>query len=181
MNYIERKVREAMASDPMFILDAETMKPILGELVNYIDYSFDLEAGIQFNNIGGNSEETDQTVNAILDGFDEPKLWLNSKMYQRSGDTFLGVPFNIASYSTIQMIIAEITNMRADRYIHTFGDMHVYENHIDQLMTQLRQPMKSYPQLTLAKIGATSVADYDLEDMKLTYEPGILLEGDVAE
>ena len=66
---------------------------------------------------------------------------LNLQLYQRSADLFLGVPFNIASYSSLLMMVAQVTGLKPGTFVHTFGDAHIYTNHIEQVKTQLaREP-----------------------------------------
>lgn len=111
--------------------------------------------------------------------FNIPTHHLDLQMYQRSADWFLGVPFNIASYSLLLMMFAQQTNTIARNYIHTFGDYHIYENHLDQIDTQLNQEQYDLPTMTITK--AESIDSYTVDDFVLTnYQHGPVLKGDVA-
>ena len=93
---------------------------------------------------------------------------LSLQLYQRSADVFLGVPFNIASYALLTMIIAKITGYQPGEFVHTFGDVHIYEIHIDQVKEQLNRKPKVFPEVIFAKDFST------LDNFKPEY---VLLEG----
>jgi thymidylate synthase len=91
---------------------------------------------------------------------------LSCQLYQRSADVFLGVPFNIASYSLLTMMMAQVCNLQVGEFIHSFGDTHVYLNHIEQAKTQLlREPFK-LPQMKI-NTNIQSVFDFKYEDFEL--------------
>ena len=96
---------------------------------------------------------------------------LSCQLYQRSADTFLGVPFNIASYALFTMMIAQVTNLEVGDFIHTFGDVHLYNNHLEQAKEQLSRDFRSLPTMKInSKI--TDINDFKYEDFELiNYDP----------
>ncbi len=105
---------------------------------------------------------------------------LSCQLYQRSADLFLGVPFNIASYALLTCMIAQVTNLTPGEFIHTFGDLHLYENHISQAKEQLKRPPKELPTLELNS-NITSIFDFKSEDIKITnYCPAPHIKAPVA-
>ncbi len=76
---------------------------------------------------------------------------LSCQLYQRSGDVFLGVPFNIASYALLTMMIAHVTNLAPGDFVHTFGDAHLYENHVEQARLQLTRPPRPLPRMSIVR------------------------------
>jgi thymidylate synthase len=105
---------------------------------------------------------------------------LSGKMYQRSGDMFLGVPFNIASYALLIHLIAKITGLKVGKLIHTLGDAHIYLNHVEQLQTQLHREPKKLPTLHI-KTNHEYIEDYTEDDIELTgYDPHGPLKGKVS-
>ncbi len=91
---------------------------------------------------------------------------LSCQLYQRSADVFLGVPFNIASYALLTMMVAQVCDLEPGEFIHTFGDAHIYSNHIDQINLQLGREPKKLPKMKLNK-EVTSIFDFKYEDFTL--------------
>lgn len=104
---------------------------------------------------------------------------LSCQLYQRSADLFLGVPFNIASYSLLTMMIADECGLEYGEFIHTIGDAHIYENHLSQVETQLARNPKTLPKLIIKK--KPSIFDYTFSDFELVdYNPDPFIKADVA-
>ncbi|MFK5855181.1 MAG: thymidylate synthase [Bacteroidota bacterium] len=105
---------------------------------------------------------------------------LSVQMYQRSADIFLGVPFNVASYSLLLMMIAQVTGLEPGEFVHTFGDAHIYLNHMDQVNLQLsRQPKK----LPIMKINPSvkNIFDFKFDDFSVeNYDPYPTIKGKIS-
>jgi len=96
---------------------------------------------------------------------------LSCQLYQRSADVFLGVPFNIASYSLLTMMLAQVTGLRSGEFIHTFGDAHLYVNHLEQAKLQLGREPRDRPVMQLNP-EIESIFDFDYDDFSLVgYDP----------
>jgi thymidylate synthase len=96
---------------------------------------------------------------------------LSCQLYQRSGDIFLGVPFNIASYALLTMMVAQVTDLRASEFVHTLGDAHLYKNHLEQARIQLEREPRAIPQMELNQ-AVESIFDFKYDDFSLSaYEP----------
>ncbi|MFH1969358.1 MAG: thymidylate synthase [Verrucomicrobiota bacterium] len=105
---------------------------------------------------------------------------LSLQLYQRSADMFLGVPFNIASYALLLAMVARATGLQPGEFIHTFGDAHVYENHIEQVHTQLAREARPLPRLVLNP-DVTDLFAFTYEDFKLEgYDPHPAIKAPVA-
>jgi thymidylate synthase len=104
---------------------------------------------------------------------------LSLQLYQRSGDIFLGIPFNIASYALLVHMVAQQTGLEVGEFIHTIGDLHLYDNHQEQVKEQLSREVRPFPELVLNK--ATSIDDYKYEDFTIeNYNPHPVIRGAVA-
>ena len=105
---------------------------------------------------------------------------LSCQLYQRSGDVFLGVPFNIASYALLTHLIAHETGLEVGEFIHTLGDAHIYSNHVTQVKTQLARSMHAAPKLWLNP-DKKSIFDFDVADIKVeNYESEPAIKAPVA-
>lgn len=104
---------------------------------------------------------------------------LSCQLYQRSADLFLGVPFNIASYSLLTHMVAQQTGLEVGEFVWTGGDCHIYDNHVEQVTEQLSREPRPYPQLELNK--ANTLFDYDFNDFTINgYDPHPPIKGKVA-
>lgn len=105
---------------------------------------------------------------------------LSCQLYQRSADVFLGVPFNIASYALLTHLIAHETGLGVGEFVHTLGDAHLYQNHIEQMKEQLSREVRSVPTLVLNQEKA-SVFDFEMEDIKVeNYNPHPTIKAPIA-
>lgn len=105
---------------------------------------------------------------------------LSCQLYQRSADVFLGVPFNIASYALLTMMLAQVCGLEYGDFVHTFGDVHLYSNHVEQVKLQLTRDFRPLPQMEINK-EVTSIFDFKYEDFKLlNYDPHPTIAGEVA-
>lgn len=105
---------------------------------------------------------------------------LSCQLYQRSADIFLGVPFNIASYAALTLMVAHVTGLKPGDFIHTFGDVHLYANHLEQADLQLSRAPRALPQLRLNP-ARRELAEFEFEDFSLDgYDPHPAIKAPVA-
>lgn len=96
---------------------------------------------------------------------------LSCQLYQRSADLFLGVPFNIASYALLTLMVAQVCGLKPGTFVHTFGDLHLYANHLEQAKLQLTREPRALPKMTLNP-AVQNIHDFQYEDFTLTgYDP----------
>lgn len=105
---------------------------------------------------------------------------LSCQLYQRSADIFLGVPFNIASYALLTLMVAQVCDLKPGDFVHTFGDVHLYNNHLEQAEIQLSREPRSLPQMKLNP-AIKSIFDFTFEDFELVnYDPHPHIKGEVS-
>ncbi len=105
---------------------------------------------------------------------------LSCQLYQRSADLFIGVPFNIASYALLTLMIAQVTGLEPGDFVHTFGDAHIYHNHFEQVKLQLSRETRPLPQMKLNP-AISSIFDFGYEDFQLlNYDPHPVIKAPIA-
>jgi thymidylate synthase len=105
---------------------------------------------------------------------------LSCQLYQRSGDIFLGVPFNIASYALLTQMVAQVSGLKPGDFVHTFGDAHLYLNHLEQTEMLLARSPRALPQLKLNP-AVTSLYDFTFADISIeNYDPHPAIKAPVA-
>lgn len=105
---------------------------------------------------------------------------LSCQLYQRSADLFLGVPFNIASYALLTMMVAQVCGLKPGEFIHTFGDLHLYLNHVEQAKLQLTREPRALPQMILNP-NVANIRDFKFEDFQLVnYDPHPSIKAPIA-
>jgi thymidylate synthase len=105
---------------------------------------------------------------------------LSCQLYQRSADIFLGVPFNIASYALLTLMMAQVCDLKPGEFVHTFGDAHLYSNHIEQTKLQLSRAPKSLPKMIINP-DVKDILEFKYDDFSLeNYDPHPHIKGKVA-
>lgn len=105
---------------------------------------------------------------------------LSCQLYQRSADLFLGVPFNIASYALLTMMVAQVCDLKPKEFVHTFGDVHIYSNHLDQVREQLSRDTKALPQMKINP-AIKDIRGFRYEDFELqNYDPHPVIKAPIA-
>ena len=105
---------------------------------------------------------------------------LSLQLYQRSADSFLGVPFNIASYALLTMMVAQVCDLQPGEFIHTLGDTHIYLNHLEQVNTQLQREPQPLPRMVINP-DVKDIFQFRYEDFKLEdYDPWPAIKGEVS-
>lgn len=128
----------------------------------------------------GNANEVPPFCHTTFQFAVTEKNKLNCGLYQRSGDTFLGVPFNIASYSLLLLMVAQVTGLEPGEFVHFLGDAHIYSNHFDQVKTQLSREPRPFPTMKLNP-NVKNIDEFTLEDFTLeNYDPHPSLKAEIA-
>ena len=131
-----------------------------------------------------NPAEVDQMAlppcHALFQFHVSPSGKLNCQLYQRSADLFLGVPFNIASYSLLTLMVAQVCGLKPGEFVHSFGDLHIYLNHLDQVHLQLSREPKALPKVKLNPAIKT-IDGFDFNDIELIgYDPHPTIKAPIA-
>ena len=138
------------------------------------------KAAIGHEGAGLDSTWSDEQWHDWMDGNDAPRRYLDCQLYQRSADTFLGVPYNIASYAMLTMMVAQVCDMLPGEFIHTYGDAHIYSDHEKQTDLQLTREPRALPTLRINP-DVKNIFDFKFEDFTLEgYDPHPHIAGAVS-
>ncbi len=204
------KPREELATKTtIWTANADNQGVKLGYYNDYLQKDLGPIYGVQWRNFGGVDQITElidgiknnpQSRRHILSAWNVPEIEkmalppchtfsqfyvtndkrLNCTMYQRSADLFLGVPFNIASYSLLVYMIAHVTGLTPGSYNHVFGDAHIYEDHFDAVNIQLKRKPKRFPKLHLNK-DVKHIDDFTMKDFELVgYDPDPFIKASMS-
>jgi thymidylate synthase len=144
------------------------------------ELTYDERFQLYRDNGGDLIAEPESTMVELFDVSNTPTRRLNCLLYQRSCDFFLGIPFNIASYSLLTAMIAHVSNMVPGTFTHSHGDAHIYVNHLDQIKLQMSREPKALPSLWLNP-DVKSLFDFKFDDIKLlNYDPHPTIKAEVA-
>ena len=131
-------------------------------------------------NVGAIEEMALPPCHALFQFYVHDDGRLSCQLYQRSADVFLGVPFNIASYALLTMMIAQSTGLKAGDFVHTFGDAHLYSNHLEQARLQITREPRTLPVLKLNP-AIKDIFDFTFEDISLEgYDPHPAIKGEIS-
>lgn len=132
-------------------------------------------------NVGELDQMALPPCHAFFQFYVDPKeQTLSCQLYQRSADLFLGVPFNIASYALLTMMVAQVCDLKPGDFVHTFGDLHIYRNHIEQVKLQLSREPRPLPTMDINP-GRRRIRDFVYDDFKLSgYDPHPAIKAPIA-
>lgn len=157
----------------------------------YVDQLAELIDGLKTNpysrrhiisawNVGQLDDMALPPCHAFVQFYVDHENRLSCQLYQRSADVFLGVPFNIASYALLTQMLAQVCNLQVGEFIHSFGDLHIYQNHLPQVQEQLSREARPLPKVKLNP-NVSSIDDFQISDITLCdYDPHPLIKGKVS-